>query len=141
MDLKKLGTPTSDKARWFNEGDASFLVASVNSKAYRDAVQEKIEENRELFRRASRRYAPAHVKKQARELRDKIALECVATLLVKDWKNVKDGTTDVPFSTAAALDLMSRYESFADLIADMATADADDEAEALAEGVDNLKNG
>lgn len=139
MDLKKLGTPAGDKARWFTEGDASFLVASVSSKAYRDVVQQRIEDNRELFRRASRRYAPANVRREARELREQIVMECMAKVLVKDWRNVKDDGKDVAFSADAALDLMKRYEAFADLIADMATADADAEAEAQAEGVDNLK--
>jgi hypothetical protein len=142
MDLNTLSIPESaQRGRWFREGDAEFLVASIDSKPYQDALEDAMLPHRELLRRSVRRGAKPSVIREAREVRHRCTVEAMASHILLDWKNVTDGGKPVKFSREAALAMMQKYRKFADLIADMATGEFDDQEAADAEGIENLKNG
>lgn len=140
MDIGKTykSTEAELKGRWFEEGDARFLVASINSPAYKAEVQARLEQERGILRRAERRNAPSEIRKKATEVKEKITREAMAAHILLGWENVQCKGEELEYSAAKASQMLNQFPKFADMIAEFAMDEFSDENEADQEGIETL---
>jgi hypothetical protein len=132
MELSKMkGTPAEQEGVWFKWEDAKLKIASINSKRYQRILQDKQAPYRAQIRRGT----------LPDETREQLATEAMAEAILLDWENVKENGTEIPYSVAAAKDLLTKYQRFAALVAEFAMNEAAFQAELDEEGIDSLKKG
>lgn len=139
MDISKTfraGT-TSSEPRWFEHGDARFLVTAISSPEYQEGVARLNRPHRKLLRRALRPTATEATVAKANEVQEDIARKALSQLALKGWENVELNGKPVAFTPEAAEAMMKDYPQFGELVAQMAeeageldeeAADPDEEA-------------
>lgn len=123
-------TDAEEAGRWFEYGDAKFLIASTRSEAFRKAVALR---GKPYAAQARRGVLPATVL-------DKITFEAMAEHIVLGWEGITENGKAVEYSPAAALDFLNRFPKFAELILEFASNEAAFLDELDEEAIENLKN-
>jgi hypothetical protein len=143
MELNKYRLREGEvEGRWFDLGEgASIKLAGINSPAYQEALQEAIERERDLFRRAARPGASEELKRAARKRRAELVRDLMAEHLILDWRGITERGQEVPYTKEAAKRIMREYPRFADIVAELAVDGFEEEATLDQEGIENAKNG
>lgn len=101
MDIRKL--KDAPKERWFEivtpAGSFEALVGPYGSPAWRTRWAELERPHLEKKRENGGDLPP--------EVNAKIMGQCLAEVCLKDWRNIDDDGTPVPYSTDAAIDLLT----------------------------------
>jgi len=116
VDLKKdFGTDKDKEIEgvWFDsefEGDTKCLIARVNNPNYM-----------KVFNRLSKPHRRA-LRKQtiSEEISEVIMLKTMAETILLDWKNLKEGDVEVPYTKENAYRVLKEYRDFRDIVADLA---------------------
>lgn len=132
MELsKKVVTEMEQRGKWFDYDGARLLVASTNSTAY----QERLNELQRPHLRAMRKG------RFSNKLARKLAIEAMADTILLGWEGVELNGKPLEYSREAALKALTDYPKFADDVADFAGTEAAFEDEDDQEGAESLKNG
>jgi hypothetical protein len=130
MELSKMkSTPAEQEGVWFNWDDARLKIASIASPRY----QRRIADLRAPYRAQIRRGTLPD------DTNEQIAVEAMAECILLDWENVCVEGEQIPYSVAAAKDLLAKYPKFAGLIAEFAMNEAAFQDAQDQEGIANLK--
>lgn len=93
---------------WFPVADGHVLIARMNNPNFKKILRKKTE----LFQV---RMAKSNLTDEENET---ILNEVMAEAIVLDWKNFTDGGKKVPYSSGAALKLLTKYEEFRSFVAE-----------------------
>ena len=102
LNVPSLNMDLSSEGVWFNfTPDISFRIARDGNPAHERALQSRVKRFRKMEEKGEIRQL-----KQARN-------EMLSQYILKDWKGLKDGNKDLPFSQESALAIISdpQYES------------------------------
>lgn len=113
---------------WVDYEDASFLICSTDSKRYRRAVT-----------RIAKKRNPASLRKDPEAMHE-VTVESLAEGILIDWKNVKDGETNMPATLENKIRVCG-IESIRTFLATEAQDLNNFQREALAEDAADLKSG
>lgn len=127
MDVKQMfGTnkKKEEEGVWVRAGDgAEFKIARANNTVAMKMSTELMRPYRHLQR----------INKVPKDVQEEVGLEVLSQAILLDWKGVKEGDVEIPFSPEAAKRLFKAYPDFADFVAGYAqehTVFQDEEAKA-----------
>jgi hypothetical protein len=96
---------------WKDLGEGAELkVARIGNPAYNKEMQRLMKPYKHLVSRGA----------LSEDVAQKILIEAMAKTILVDWKGLKDGGKVIKYSTKAAIDMLTKYKDFRDLISTLA---------------------
>lgn len=132
-DVKKLfGTdPTKEtEGVWYDMAEGLRMkIARIGNPQYQKRFQALSKPHRRAIRRGT----------LSDDVAEKLMIKCLAETIVLDWEGVEDEGKEIPYSTEAVIELLTKYPELRNYINDIANELEGFQAQEDEEAVDNLK--
>lgn len=131
MNLQSFATDRNaeNEGKWFEMEDARFLIGASGNLRHRKAIQKAEKRNR------------LAVQKRDQAVIEAITIEITVDGLLYGWENVKEGETDLPFTRANAIRVLTQYRMVRDWIMDQALTPANFSTEEAGAERNDIKSG
>lgn len=130
MNIKKhvIDKTIANRGVWLSYDKAEFLIASSKTANHLAAAAGKV-----------RLHSQSELKAKP-QLYNEITVEVMAEKVLLDWRGVNDGTNELPYSKANALDLLNNAPDFKEWVSEEAAKIENFRAEAVAEDAAAVKS-